>query len=60
MSKYRYESSHHWLADKIQRTSDINELKGIINSVLEYLDSDNIQDVFENEMDEDGYFELIE
>ena len=60
MGKYRYESSHYWLADKIRRTSDINELKGIINSVLKYLDPDNIQYVFENEMDEDGYFELIE
>jgi len=56
MTKYKWSSPQEWLQQKIAATDDIGKLRGIVTSVVDKLDSDEIQDVFQAEMDEDGYF----
>ncbi len=57
---YRYESPHCWLADKIRRIDDLAELKSMLTSIFEKIDPEDIQDVFQTDMDADGYFDLDE
>ncbi len=60
MVKYKYESAHDWLNQKIQRINDIKVLKDMLVSIITELDGDIIQDIFQKEMDRDGYFEPID
>lgn len=47
-----------WLFDKVRYESDIGELRNLaIAAVMIIEDGDAIQDVFQDEMDVDGYFD---
>lgn len=64
MSKYRYNSAHEWLMQEIGRLETEGEttlLAGMFRSLLAHsaVDNDMIQDVFQAEMDADGFFEEL-
>lgn len=54
---YKYESPRHWLMSTYIPTKDKDELIGIIDQLADRLSSDDLQDLFQSEMDADGYFE---
>ena len=61
--KNEYESAHDWLQKTVQHhASMIGEcthsaaLLGIINDIIPELDGDTIQDLFQSDMDADGFF----
>ncbi len=65
--QYQYRWSHpiEWLQGKIddlanQRDKDVavTELRSIASELAGHLDGDTIQDIFQSEMDADGYFEI--
>lgn len=56
MTKYKWDSPQEWLSQKINATDDVAKLRGIVTSVVDLLDADEIQDTFQSEMDDDGYF----
>ena len=53
---YRWENVGDWLHDRIAN-ADEPWLRQAIRDLATVLDYDTIQDIFEDEMDEDGYFE---
>lgn len=56
---YKYESVHAWFMDWIERQPDdclLREIKILATS----LDADALQDIYQNEMDRDGYFDSEE
>ncbi len=55
-AKYRWGSPHEWLLEKAQ-SLPAAELYSIIDALAWRLDSDSIQDLFQSEMDVDGYFD---
>jgi len=55
--KYKWSHPGEWLLDKINNTEDVAELRSIARSCVDALDSDKIQDIFQSEMNNDGYFE---
>lgn len=55
MSSYKYESAQAWLQQKILETPAA-ELVSLASELAQHLDADEIQDVFESEMDQDGFF----
>lgn len=55
MSKYKWDSASEWLAHHIANM-DANQLRGVINSMLPSLPEDEIQDIFQAEMEAAGYF----
>lgn len=52
---YKWAHPGEWLAEKIAE-ADETTLRGYLNSLLPSLDSDTIQDTFQDEMGADGYF----
>ena len=58
MAKYKWEHAQCWLEQKIDNWSE-NELKYAAKVMAMKLDGDQIQDLFEHEMDEDGFFTEI-
>lgn len=59
MSKYKYEHPYEWLREYVSNIKDEQTLKSIIFSLMSKCDGDMIQDIFQNEMDNDGYFDEI-
>lgn len=60
--RYRWTHPIEWLNDKITELSqkdDVSELCSVARSLAEALDGDTIQDLFQDEMDEDGYFRPV-
>lgn len=58
--RYKWDSPHAWLMHKVNKTRTTrSELIGFIDSLAGRLDSDSIQDLFEAEMDADGYFRAL-
>lgn len=60
MPRYKYESAQDWLQTKVNALAaaeDVNGLASIVVSVVTMLDGDQIQEVFEREMSDDGYFD---
>lgn len=55
MSEYKWSNPLDWLADRIANAEE-SELRGILHAVIDKLDADEVQDIFQAEMDEDGYF----
>jgi hypothetical protein len=53
---YKWKTPHDWLADKA-KTDNLAELSYIIDSLSWRLDNDAIQDLFQSQMAEDGYFD---
>lgn len=61
--RYRYDNPHEWLESHIAELDiDDNrlELLAIIRALASVLDSDQIQDLFQSDMDADGYFQTID
>lgn len=56
---YRWNSPHEWLLDTIL-DADKAELRGIIQNLITKLDADEIQDLFESQMEGDLYFDPFE
>ncbi len=62
MSECQWDSPQEWLANKIEDLTDENnilELHKICQHLFNLVDSDQIQELFQQEMDEDGYFKKI-
>ncbi len=59
MTTYKWSSPQSWLDDRIQALAekrDVNGLVEVINALIFHVDADQIQDIFQSEMDSDGYF----
>lgn len=54
------ESAREWLISKINSEGDIEELRDVALVLGYSLDGDTIQNLFAEEMDDDGYFEEVE
>lgn len=63
MPKYRHDSAHEWLDDRItslSRPTKVADLAAIARDLMSKLDGDQIQDLFQSDMSADGFFEPIE
>ncbi|MDR4483850.1 MAG: hypothetical protein R3B95_11665 [Nitrospirales bacterium] len=56
--KYQWDCPYSWLAEKSQEW-EIERLKVEFLALAALLDSDTLQDQYQSEMDNDGYFEPI-
>ena len=56
--EYHWDSPFEWLADKA-KSWDAAQLHETLITVAGACDSDTLQDIFQAEMNEDGYFEEI-
>ena len=62
MSKhYQWDHPAEWLTEKVNGDwfKDATELRAAIFSMLEKLDGDDLQDIFQSDMDDDGYFQPL-
>jgi len=57
--KYRWDTPTEWLTEKIENSNDMTKIISICYELIEHVDTDIIQDIFQDEMDEDGYFDEI-
>ena len=57
--KYRWDTPTEWLIEKIEDSNDMTKIISICFELIEHVDTDIIQDIFQDEMDEDGYFDEI-
>ena len=60
--RYRWASPAEWLSEKIQgfEVLDFHRLKELALAMLSDLDSDQLQDLFQDDMEEDGYFQDLD
>lgn len=58
MRRYKYESAQQWLQQKIAQ-ANLEDLRSIAVSLASELDEDRIQDLFQDEMEADGFFEEL-
>jgi hypothetical protein len=54
--KLKWQSPYEWLDWKLGQETDLVHLRNIIHILAGRLGADDIQDIFQGEMDEDGYF----
>lgn len=59
MPNYRWNSPYEWLLFRSTHWTK-DDLLGALHSIAIKTDSDTLQDIFQPEMDEDGYFDPIE
>lgn len=57
--KYRWSHPIEWLEEKLNGLSEPNKLHEFAIAMMSKLDSDDIQDLFQSDMEADGYFEPI-
>jgi hypothetical protein len=55
-AKYKWDSPHDWLMEKAQSMT-VEQLHSALEAVAYRLDGDSIQDLFQTEMDQDGFFD---
>lgn len=55
MPKYRWSSANEWLDEKIDSARNA-ELTSIAKQLASLVDGDQIQDIFQAEMEADGFF----
>jgi hypothetical protein len=53
--KYRWSSPHAWLLDRIEEWPE-DELRRCARDLALLCEADDIQNLFQQEMDDDGYF----
>ena len=53
---YRWNNPGEWLNEKIERANGL-ELLALLTRIVSTMDFDTIQDLFQAEMDQDGYFQ---
>ena len=58
MSHYRWSNPIDWLIWKV-KSMDENELRAEIINLAQELDPDTVQDLYQIEMEQDGYFEKL-
>jgi hypothetical protein len=58
LKKYKWNSPHEWLFEHAELWPAETLLRAL-HDLASCCDSDTIQDVFQSEMDADGYFKLI-
>jgi len=59
MSKYKWDSPNEWLAAKAAtyaQAGNVTELHSLLTSIIDKIDPDSVQDVFQSEMESDEYF----
>lgn len=56
-ARYKFANAHEWLGNYMQRIDDPERLRSIIRLFVVQCDDDTIQDMFQTEMDADGYFD---
>lgn len=57
--EYKWFSPHDWLLDKISRVDKTGELLDLIKPLIYKIDGDTIQDMYQTEMGNDGYFDSL-
>ena len=57
-ARYRWSHPLEWLQEWIRDAEEI-ELRTLARQLAELLDADQIQDLFQSEMSDDGYFDEI-
>jgi len=61
MPRYRYEYPSEWLAEYVNLYSDDPlRLRAVIWDLVSKLSEDDIQDLFQAEMEADGFFEDLD
>ena len=55
MEQHKWDSPYHWLSEKMEEWT-IEEVRQALRSLALQAGGDEIQDLFESEMTEDGYF----
>jgi len=58
MAQYKWDNPHDWLSWKRQ-TGELSDGE-ILNTLLCYIDCDDVQDAFQSEMSNDGYFKKLD
>lgn len=53
---YKYASAHEWLREHLSSIEDVEMLRQLAYQFARKMDGDDIQDLFEKEMDADGFF----
>ena len=53
----KYSTPINWLYQKIVMSTDTAELRAHALTLLQMVDNDQVQDMYQREMDLDGYFE---
>ena len=56
---YRWDHAADWLAWKVQGEPAPAQLRGIIRALMGKLPEDDIQDIFQSEMEADGFFDEV-
>jgi hypothetical protein len=59
MPKYKWENPYDWLESKLLEW-DLAQTRAELLSLARRLDFDTLQDLYQSDMDKDGYFEPIE
>lgn len=57
--KYKWDHPSDWLHEHINGHENLEDLKRVARQLASQLDGDQIQDEFQDRMDEDGYFTPI-
>jgi hypothetical protein len=57
---YKWENPQQWLRNKIWSITSISVLRAYALILVNMADADDIQNLFAEEMDDDGYFEEVE
>lgn len=60
MSTYKYASPIEWFQDKYIHRISSSELHTLVCELASKLDGDQLQDMFQAEMDADGYFKDLD
>lgn len=58
-AEYKWANPHEWFLVWIEQETDPVKLRAQLRFVAGRLHSDQIQDLFQSEMEEDGYFEEV-
>ncbi|KKM64747.1 hypothetical protein LCGC14_1498210 [marine sediment metagenome] len=56
--RYQWDYASDWLVEKIN-TSSLQELRAMVFAILSQLTEDDLQEVFQSEMDADGFFDEV-
>lgn len=59
MPRYQWSNPHEWLDERAQDWEK-DELLFTLLSLASHLDADTLQDLFQSEMDSDGYFQDLD
>ncbi len=58
MKKYKWNNPYEWIIEKVSEW-DENQLRHEIVEILSHIDIDTIQDIYQSDMEKDGYFNKI-